>query len=79
MKMSSSTYEKDSCNGLQIMDSKGYFTHMSSKLNFLILPPSYAFLDKCMTTIENIVFMGLWVCKFKLVTSVCNVRTEIGI
>ena len=70
MKMSSSTYEKDSCNDLQIM---------GSKLNFLILPPSYAFLDKCMTTIENIVFMGLWVCKFKLVTSVCNVRTEIGI
>ena len=75
MKMSSSTYEKDSCNDLQIMGSKGY---LSSKLNFLILPPSYAFLDKCMTTIENIVFMGLWVCKFILVTSVCNVRTEIG-
>ena len=78
MKMSSSTYEKDSCNGLQIMGSKGYFTYMSSKLNFLILPPSYAFLDKCMTTIENIVFMGLWVCKFQVVTSVCNVRTEIS-
>ena len=55
--MSSSTYDKDSCSGLQIIGSKSQFytqCFKCSKPNLLILPASYAFLDKHIITIETL-------------------------
>ena len=44
-------YDRDSCNGLQIIGSKVRL--IGSKPNLLILLDSYAFLDKYIPTIEK--------------------------